>query len=230
MYIGASKVSTYNVKAFQELLLKWAADNGRKFPWRRLNESNYRLVVTELLLQRTKAETVANYYEEFFSKFPNWKTLAETPEIEIGEALKPLGLWRRRAPVLQNLAIVMAARNGRFPREREELNKLPGVGQYIGNAIELLCQNKPKPLLDEGMARVLERYFGQRKLVDIRYDPYLQKLSHQVVFHEKPRELNWAILDLAAMLCRIRNPLCLDCSLNKNCRVGKKTTNSLLIE
>ena len=207
------------------MLLKWAEDNGRNFPWRRLNESKYRLVVTELPLQRTKAETVANYYEEFFSQFPNWKTLAESSEEEFGEVLKPLGLWRRRALVLRSLAIIMIARNGRFPRKREELDKLPGVGQYIGNAIEMLCQNKPKPLLDEGMAKVLERYFGQRKLVDTRSDPYLQKLAHRVIFHENTRELNWAILDLAAMLCRVRNPSCLDCSLNKKCRVGIKTIN-----
>ncbi len=222
----ADNVGIDDVREFQGLILKWAEQNGRTFPWRRTGESKYRLAVTELLLQRTKAETVANYYAAFFSQFPNWRILAETSEKTIGESLKPLGLWHRRAPILQKLAAVMVVRNGRFPIERKELNDLPGVGQYIGNAIELLCHNKPKPLLDEGMARVLERYFGPRKLADIRHDPYLQKLSHRVICHENPRELNWAILDLAAIVCRVRDPSCAECTLNKTCRHGKQTMNS----
>ncbi|MYD78770.1 MAG: hypothetical protein F4239_07775 [Gammaproteobacteria bacterium] len=226
MGIKADNVSIDDVGEFQGLILKWAEQNGRTFPWRRTGESKYRLAVTELLLQRTKAETVANYYAAFFSQFPNWKILAETSEKAIGETLKPLGLWRRRAPILQKLATVMVARNGRFPRERKELNNLPGVGQYIGNAIELLCHNKPRPLLDEGMARVLERYFGPRKLADIRNDPYLQKLSHLVISHESPRELNWAMLDLAAIVCKIREPSCTECSLNIKCRLGRQIINS----
>ena len=111
----------------------------------------------------------------------------------------------------------MDARNGRFPKSREEIQKLPGVGQYIANSIELLCHGKAKPLLDVNMARVLERFFGPRKLADIRYDPYLQKLAHKVVDVEDPVRMNWAILDFAALVCKTRNPLCETCPVAKNC-------------
>ena len=219
---GSRDISADNIAVFQELVLGWAQCEGRFFPWRRARESQYRLVVTELLLQRTKAETVRNYYETFFSRFPNWKSLAQASETVIGEALKPLGLWQRRTLVLKRLASAMVARNGRFPSKREEIDSLPGVGQYVGNAIELFCQHRPRPLLDASMARVLERYFGPRKLADIRYDPYLQALSRRVVDHSRPREINWAILDLGASVCRNREPLCGECKLQTKCRVGRE--------
>lgn len=213
------------IPAFQELVLSWARQEGRHFPWRQAGESKYRLVITELLLQRTKAETVRNNYKIFFSQYPNWDSLAQASESAIGDVLKPLGLWQRRAPVFKQLATIMVARKGRFPLNRKEIDSLPGVGQYIGNAIELLCHRRPRPLLDSSMARVLERYFGPRKLADIRHDPYLQSLSHQVVDHDLPREMNWAILDLGATICKVKKPLCGQCMLRIKCLIGREYTN-----
>ncbi len=69
------------------------------------------------------------------------------------------------------------------------------------------------------MARILERYFGPRQMADIRYDPYLQDLARQVVGKAKdPRLVNWAILDLGALVCTARNPRCNACPLKKGCR------------
>ena len=219
-------ISNNDIAVFQRLVLSWAQREGRRFPWRRVRESKYRLVVTELLLQRTKAETVRDFYETFFSRFPNWASIVQTPEAVLGETLKPLGLWKRRAPVIKQLSSKMIARNGRFPSKREDIDSLPGVGQYMGNAIELLCQHQPRPLLDAGMARVLERYFGPRKLVDIRYDPYLQALSHRVVNHYRSRKINWAILDFGALVCKKKEPACRTCNMRAVCRFGQKTVGS----
>jgi A/G-specific adenine glycosylase len=67
------------------------------------------------------------------------------------------------------------------------------------------------------MARVLERYFGERKKADIRYDPYLQSLAKRIVNHVYSKEINWAILDIAALICRARNPLHEKCPLREHC-------------
>ena len=202
---------------FRKRLLAWYANNGRKFPWRRGSASKYKLVISELLLQRTRAETVANFFDTFISQYPSWKKLAEANEHGIGRVIRPIGLWKRRALTLKRLATVMAKRNGRFPRTRAEIEALPGVGQYIANAILLLCHGEAQPLLDANMARVLERVFGPRKLADIRYDPYLQDLAFEVVQCKEAKELNWAILDLAASKCLPRKPRCNTCPLEEVC-------------
>lgn len=102
---------------------------------------------------------------------------------------------------------------GRFPTTREEIESLPGVGQDIANSVMMFCFNQAYPLVDVNMARVLERYFGPRKLADICFDPFLQLLAKRVVDCTKFREVNWAVLDLAAQVCKARSPLCPSCPL-----------------
>jgi A/G-specific adenine glycosylase len=115
------------------------------------------------------------------------------------------------------LAKEMVKRNGRLPQSREDLESIPFMGQYTANAVELVVFNKPSPLIDVNMARVLERFFGPRKMADIRYDPYLQKLAYKIVSHARTKEINWAILDFAAIICKARRPLCEGCFLNSKC-------------
>jgi A/G-specific adenine glycosylase len=132
---------TTTINNFKRAVLAWYQKNGRHFPWRNKSASQYQRIVSEVLLQRTKAETVANYFHFFINKYPSWKTLAKATEEELGMLIRPLGLWKRRASSLLKLAQDMSKKNGRFPKEREDIEQLPNVGQYISNAILLFCQS-----------------------------------------------------------------------------------------
>lgn len=210
--------SAQEIAIFRAQLLAWYASNRRHFPWRYDDAPIFHQVVSEVLLQRTKAETVAAFWPIFISHFPNWRSISRAKTQEIEAILKPLGLSKQRAPKLKSLAISIVKNYGRFPASRKEIEELAGVGQYIANAVEIFVHGKRRPLIDVNMARVLERYFKPRKLSDIRYDPYLQKLSHTVVDHPKFRELNWAILDFASLVCIARIPRCIQCPLSHACR------------
>jgi len=207
----------WKIKKCRSYLLKWFKTNGRKFPWRNPSVSRYQCIIAEILLQRTKAETVAKFFPRFTREFPSWKKLDRLNLGELEDLLQPIGLWRRRALSIKSLATEMAKRNGRFPRNRPDIESLPGVGQYIANAILLFCHGEPQPLLDGNMARVLERVFGPRKMADIRHDPYLQKLAFDIVQCDAPRDVNWAILDLAATICLRQEPACERCPLSTIC-------------
>jgi A/G-specific adenine glycosylase len=202
-------------------LLAWFGEHGRPFPWRHPKHGAFEAILAEMLLQRTRAETVASFFTVFLVRFPTWEALAEASEDEIGQFLKPIGLWRRRAASMAALSKAMVARQGVFPETREEIESLPGVGQYIANAILMFVHGKPEPLLDVNMARVLERVFGPRKLADIRYDPYLQNLSREVIRGKHAAELNWAILDLAAKVCTISKPKCEICPIAGLCKFAQ---------
>jgi len=216
---GSEEITDEQLDHFLEIVLGWFEDFGRDFPWRHRSASVYHRVVTEILLQRTTSEAVAREYPVFFARFPSWSAIVEAGTGEVEAALRPLGLWRRRARALGALAVEMESRGGRFPLGRRELEQLPAVGQYVANSIGLFCENYPRPLLDASMARVLERYFGPRRLADIRYDPYLQDLSKRLIGRAaRPVEANWAILDFAAVVCRRRQPGCELCPLGGRCR------------
>ncbi len=215
------RVNKSKISDFQICIIGWYGKYGRHFPWRKKSTSNYRKIIVEVLLQRTRAETVAAFFPAFVQAFPSWTSLASASETDLQQFLKPIGLWRRRAISLIAFSQAMAIRRGRFPRTRDEIESLPSVGQYIANAILLFCHGEPQPLLDSGMARVLERVFGERIMADIRFDSYLQKLAHEVVSMPNPRVINWAILDLASLICRPKNPKCPVCPVNKICRYAK---------
>lgn len=199
-------------------LLEWYSQHGRVFAWRQSGLSAYQYIIAEVLLQRTKAEKVAEIYCSFLSQYSNWKDLADANVDDLALYLTPLGLQQQRASRLKQLGVEMQLRKGEIPFLRSELATIPLIGQYIGNAIELIIFKRRTPLLDVNMARVIERIFEPRKLVDIRYDPGLKRLSCKLVDTPNALEINWAILDYAAKVCKARKPLCPNCSLNRLCK------------
>lgn len=209
------------VEEFRRRILAWYEQHARDFPWRRATTC-YQRTIGELLLQRTQASTVARFYPEFIGKYPSWQSLSRVREKDLQEFLRPIGLWRRRARKLIELAVVIEGKQGQLPSTREELEQLPGVSQYMASVILLLCYGEREPLIDVNTARVLERVFGKRKLADIRYDPFLQDIAQLVVSVDDPIALNWAMLDLAATVCLQAGPRCFDCPLAEMCRFNKR--------
>lgn len=197
-------------------LLAWYEQHGRQFPWRSQDAGVFQQVVAEVLLQRTQASTVGRFFDAFFEQFRSWDDIDSAPDELLESILRPIGLWRRRAIALKALAAEMVARRGDFPDSRGELETLPAIGQYVASAVLLFAQRRPEPLLDSNMARVLDRVFEPRRLVDIRYDPRLQGLARLLVRSREPARINWAILDLAARHCG-RSPKCEECPLRTRC-------------
>ncbi len=161
---------------------------------------------------------MADVYADFLRHFPDWSAIVRAPEREIEERLKLVGLWRRRTQSLKALANEMVRRSGNFPIARDELESIPAVGQYVANSILLLVHNRREPLLDANMARLLERFFGPRSKADIRYDDYLQGLSRAVLSEGNAKSVNWAMLDLASLICAPGRPRCEACPLAEECR------------
>lgn len=202
-------------------LLAWFKVHGRDFPWRKPSASQYERICVEVLLQRTRAETVAGMYVAFFERYPDWPSLASATNEELEQALKPIGLWRRRAKSIGALATYASTYRGEFPSLERELAAVPAVGQYVANAIQLFQHDRRKPLVDVNMARFLERYLRPRRLADIRHDPWLQAACHWLVDCTDPISVNWAVLDHAAITCRARKPLCGTCIFRRTCSYSK---------
>lgn len=198
-------------------LLSWFAENGRDLPWRAPGATTFEKICVEVLLQRTCAETVAGIYGSFFARFSGWTAIAQADREELEEHLKPIGLWKRRAVSIQGLARYAEAHCGIFPVDASEHADIPGVGQYVSNAILLFQHGKAHPLLDVNMARVLERVVRPRVLADIRCDPWLQEAAAWLVKGDRPEAVNWAVLDYAAALCKARSPCCDSCRIRRSC-------------
>lgn len=201
----------------REKLLTWFTSFGRDFPWRHDDTTDYQMLLSEILLQRTKAETVSAFYHRFFDLYPDWEQLSHASLSELENVLKPLGLQKHRAKRIRNIMDNWQKRAGIWPGRTDEL-KDSGMGSlYLANAYMLFVLHKRKPLLDVNMSRLFSRFFGVEDKKDVRHNKIMVALAEEVIQSNKCRELNWAVLDFAALVCKSRKPDCQHCPLRKRC-------------
>ena len=202
---------------FRRALLDWFPVNGRAFPWRDEEVTNYELIISEILLQRTRAESVARYYGTFFGAYPDWESLAGAGLEELEEILRPLGLYRHRARRLYRIIEEYRESRGVMPANRNQLQESNLAALYLSNAYELFVLKHRSALLDVNMSRVFSRYFNVQHEKDVRHNREMRELARVVTNVKRCRELNWAILDFAALVCRPTKPKCEGCVLRKKC-------------
>ena len=182
----------------------------------------WNVLVIEILLQQTRAERIATFVPTFLADFPSLHALAATDEQVLAERLATLGLQNRRASRLIALARGLLERDGRVPNSKPELESLPGIGPYVAAAYISTVLQEPEPMVDVNMARLIERLYGPRTLADIRYDPHINGVAQRLIrLATRPREFNWAVLDLGAAHCKARSPSCFGCPLLEVCPSGQ---------
>ena len=210
-----------HISWFRRRLLSWFARNGRSFPWREPGRGPYEVVVAEILLQRTTATGVARTYAEFVERFPSWVALAQSPLEDLENALRPFGLWRRKALTFQHLARSIEEHGGVVPRTRADLERLQGIGPYTAGAVLAIVYGRAEPLLDVNMARLLGRLLGSSQGAEASLKRTLHALALRLVRGKRSLEVNWGALDFGALVCRTRRPLCPECPLRARCAYAR---------
>ncbi len=203
---------------FRRRLITWYSRHQRAFPWRRTRDP-YRILVAEVLLQKTQAKQVAPVYKGFLRRFGSPQRLAGAPTRKVRASIWSLGL-PARAPQLRVLAKMLLERfQGRVPDSEKELLSLKGVGPYTASAVLCFGFGRREAVVDANVIRLLSRYFGvESKHPRPRMDQGLWRVAGMIVPRRNFREYNWAIFDFAAEVCRPRNPHCGECPLRTRCR------------
>ena len=199
----------------KQLLSRWWISRKVEYPWR-FAADEFSVVVAEILLQQTNAESVAKVYPAFISQFPDWNTLAGTDIEDIKDFIHSLGLATQKARRLKRLAQMICKKGGRLPSLRSDIEDLPGIGSYVANAIFSIARGESAPLLDVNMARVLNRLFNRGGRVDRDYwnrDLWLKEKSIEMFPNA---EDGWMVIDFAKQICR-PVPNCSGCPVSRHC-------------
>lgn len=205
-------------RGFVRGLLSWGRANRRRFPWRGETDP-FRVLVAEVLLQRSRGRTVAAVYEALFQRWPAPEQLATAPEKEIAAVIRPLGLMRR-ARTLKQMAREISEQ-GRVPRSIEGLRRLTGVGRYSAAATAAAVYGAQEPTVDATSARVYRRVLGMKSAKASDVNESLREAARAVMPRPPAsREWNWAVLDLAATICLPKIPRCSDCPVSRHCHFG----------
>lgn len=203
-----------DVRWFRRRLLTWGREHRRSFPWRETDDP-WRILVAEVLLQRSRGRTVAKVYEELFLRWPDAVSMSRAREDSIAAVIRPLGLVRR-ASTLRAMAREVT-RLGGVPADRDALMTLPGVGPYAANATLVVAFGKRAAVVDGVSARVYRRYLGLPSDLPATSDPPLWEEVARATPPNASREWNWAVLDLAAEVCLPAKPRCNGCPLAARC-------------
>ena len=207
-------------------LLNWRTKNQRVYPWRQTADP-YRVLIAEIMLQRTKSDQVAGLYSRFLHKYPNPSALVRADVRDVEEFLLPLGLKWRARKIWQLGKAITETFSGAVPTEREELLALPGVGDYVAAAVLCFAYGRDVPIIDANVSRVVGRLFNIETSGEARRDKKLIEKAHLVHRHVpsgKSKEFNWALLDFSATRCMQTNPSCPICPLNAICQYQAKTS------
>jgi A/G-specific adenine glycosylase len=197
-------------------LLEWYEGNGRHdLPWRR-DQDPYHVLVSELMLQQTQVPRVIPKYEAFLQKFPDVHALAKAPRAEVLRAWQGLG-YNSRALRLHALAQHISERKGDFPKERDALLALPGIGPYTAGAIRIFAFDEPDLSVDVNVRRVLTRVAYPTTVTPSKKE--VDELALDLIARsEDPHAWHSALMDLGSTICTAKSPSCSVCPLLRECK------------
>jgi A/G-specific adenine glycosylase len=206
---------------FRKRLLVWFRQFQRDLPWRRTNDP-YRIWLSEIMLQQTRVAAAIPYYERFLDRFPDIQTLAAAPQEEVLRLWSGLGYYSRARNLQKAGQQIVAKHDGQFPKDREQVLDLPGIGTYTAAAILSIAFGEKYAVLDGNVARVLARLGAIRG--DLRVSRrwlQLQVTADKYLDPESPGDWNQAMMELGATLCTPKSPQCLLCPAMQLCE-GRK--------
>jgi A/G-specific adenine glycosylase len=205
------------IARFRRRLAGWYAANKRDLPWRKTTDP-YGIWVSEVMLQQTQVATVISYYHHFLHRFPSIHDLARADLQEVLKSWEGLGYYGRARNLHKAAGIVIQQYQGIIPDRWEDFRRLPGVGDYIAAAVLSMAFERPYPVMDGNVKRVLSRLL-------LLQDPVNQSASTkrfreaaaQFLDRRRPGEFNQAMMELGALVCRPQQPLCSACPVHDLC-------------
>ena len=204
-------------------ILAWYDNNRRKLPWRVGKKSPKKLyyrLLSEFMLQQTQVKTVIPYFINFTKKYKTLKALSKSNEKDVLKMWEGLGYYRRAKNLLACSKQLVRDYKSILPNTIEEIKKLPGIGNYTGNALLGLVYNQPTIAIDGNVKRVFSRYFNkEEKKID--YDQVFEKNKKNLFNINRNADFVEALMEFGALTCKPKNPNCITCCLNKSCNYFK---------
>src|SRR6476661_1276442 len=159
--------------------------------------------------------------------------VADTPakmlalgEERIIDYIRTIGLFRTKARNIVKLSqLLLAEHGGEVPRDREALEKLPGVGRKTANVVLNVAFGEPTIAVDTHIFRVGNRTGIAPGKTPLAVEAGLEKITPA---EYKLGAHHWLILH-GRYVCKARKPECPDCVVADLCRYGAKTPPAEMI-
>lgn len=202
---------------FSKPLILWYLKNRRSLPWRKSRDP-YRIWLSEIILQQTRIAQGTEYYEKFTAEFDTVSELASASEELILKLWQGLGYYSRARNLHLTAKYIVGELNGKFPQSYHGLIQLKGVGDYTASAIASIAFGLPHATVDGNVYRVLSRFYGISTPIDSSGgNKEFKSLAQELLDPQQPGNHNQAVMELGALVCTPKRPLCEACPLQENC-------------
>ena len=224
-------------RLLRRALLSWGQQNSRHWiPWKLKPDGRppadgepldpYPIWIAEVMLQQTQLQVALPYWRRWMETLPGLDALAAASEQEVLLLWQGLGYYSRARRLQQGahqlLAAAAAGDAGAdhqarlWPRDLDSWMALPGIGRSTAGSIVSSAFDRPAPILDGNVKRVLSRLLA-RPSPPARDLASLWELSQSLLDPQRPRAFNQALMDLGAGICTPRNPSCGMCPWQGHC-------------
>jgi DNA (cytosine-5)-methyltransferase 1 len=200
----------------RDLLLEWHRQNARAFPWRGTELQPWQVLMAEMCLHRTRADQVAPVFDALLEIAPTPETMLANAEDAL-DAMRSLGLRWRAENVVKVAEALIELFDGEVPDNDLELRMLPGVGDYVAQAVLCFGFGRRATLVDTNTARIMSRLNGRDRTRRWQLRLDLHGLSGE---RGPEAAFNYALLDFGALVCRAASPRCEECPLREHCVTG----------
>ena len=180
----------------------------------------YTLLVAVVLSAQATDKGVNKATADLFKTVDTPEKMVELGEKGLTEYIKTIGLYRNKAKnVIALSKDLIEQHGGQVPRDRDQLEALPGVGRKTANVVLNVAFGEKTIAVDTHIFRVANRTGlapgktpreVEDKLVAIVPDKYALHAHHWLILHGR-------------YTCVARKPLCPTCVVNDLCRFKDKT-------
>ena len=218
----------FSITGFRNRLHAWYRESARVLPWRGVKDP-YAIWVSEIMLQQTRVATVHDRYIEFIARFPTLRDLAEADENEVLALWSGLGYYQRARLLHRGAQFVRRELKGKLPRTAAELRTLPGVGGYTAAAVASIAFGQSVAVVDGNVERVLLRVLGMPEERSAAARAQIATIAQSLIPQSprrasasraavSPGDHNQAMMELGALVCLPKGPLCVQCPVMDVCK------------
>ena len=207
-----------DIPALRAALLDWYDAGSRDLPWRMRDgrPDPYAVWLSEVMLQQTTVPHATPYWLEFLRRWPTVRDLAAADDGEVMSAWAGLGYYARARNLLACARAVAGEHGGVFPDTEAGLRALPGVGPYTAAAVAAIAFDRYAHVVDGNVERVVSRLFRIATPLP-KAKTEMRARAAELTDPGRPGDWAQAMMDLGAMVCRPKVPLCDRCPVAAWC-------------
>ena len=177
---------------------------------------DYELAIAVMLSAQTTDKAVNGVTQILFKKYPTLESLNKAKIEDIEECIKSLGLYKNKAKNIKEMAsILISDFSSKLPSDKNELQKLPGIGNKSAGVIRIEIFKIPDLPVDTHIIRITNRLgIANKKDEPIDIERKLKKLIPESCWIKTHHQL----IHFGRYFCLARSPKCEQCQLRNICK------------